>query len=81
MTFKARPEVDAAVCCKTFHLVAILFTLLPVSMLKLPVVGLNKTGAAAFNAALARASVKYKLVSSPILFVFKFTTPTLPFTL
>ena len=73
--------MDAAVCCNTFHLVAILFTLLLVSILKTPVVGLNKTGAFAVNAALARASVKYKLVSSPILFVFKLTTPMLPFTL
>ena len=73
--------MDAVVCCNTFHLVAILFTLLPVSILKTPVVGLNKTGAFAVNAALARASVKYKLVSSPILFVFKLTTPMLPLTL
>ena len=80
-TFKARPEVDAAVCCNTFHLVATLFTLLAVSILKTPVVGLNKAGAFTFMAARARASVKYKLVSSPILFVFKLTTPILPFTL
>ena len=80
-TFDARPEVDAFVCCKTFHFVAMLLTLLPVSILKTPVVGLNKTGAFAVNAALARASVKYKLVSSPILFVFKLTTPIFPFTL
>ena len=81
LTFKASPEMDADVCCNTFHLVAILLTLLLVSILKTPVVGLNKTGAFALNAALALVSVKYKLVSSPILFVFKLTTPILPFTL
>ena len=81
MTFKARPKVDAVVCCNTFHLVAILFTLLPVSILKAPELGLNNSGAVAFSAALALASVKYKLVSSLILFVFKLTTPILPFTL
>ena len=73
--------MEADVCCNTFHLVAMLFALLLVSILKTPVVGLNKRGAFAFNAALARASVKYKLVSSLILFVFKLTTPILPFTL
>jgi len=39
-------------------------------MLKAPELGLNKSGAVAFSAALALASVKYKLVSSLILFDF-----------
>ena len=80
-TFNARPVDDALICCCTFHLVAILLTLLLVSTPNTPKLGLNKSGAVAPSAALALASVKYKLVSSPILFVFKFTTPTLPFTL
>ena len=79
--FKPSPALEAFICCCTFHFVAIFETLFPVSILKTPDVGLNNNGALALSAALARAFVKYKLLSSEISLVFKFTTPTFPLTL
>ena len=81
LTFSPSPALEAFICCCTFHFVAILETLFPVSILKTPKVGLNNNGALTLSAALARAFVKYKLLSSEISLVFKFTTPTFPFTL